>query len=870
MKFRPLFHPRCSVFWATTYTFDIETFESHLLPRLGGAPLNAVVLADQNHLEAEWAQLAAVGELFQLGRAGRQYLLRGIEWPHRFHPKTYFFGRPDSGTLVVGSGNCGLNGFLNGNEVATRFDSKDPAGMSAIRHWAAWMTRVVHETDDSLCEEQWRNVQRSLGWLAGPLGQSTFVHNLDESLSDQLRRRVGDRLDELHLLAPFCDPGAKAIASLASTFHPKRLCLYAPDRMAVDGPKLVRALRASGARIEVRRPDPQAYVHAKLIGAMRGKQGWLLSGSANLSQSALLSTGQHANCEAAVLVEAAPATIRELFNKPELAWKTSSVDELASLTHDLPPEPTAPQLRLLRASIDEHGVVTAFFRSIAHVGEARLRLWAPETEKDVAAAVVVPAGGSGILIASAETVSEELENVCAVCIIVDKQKSGYVPLEEPASLRALLEAVGRERQDPDGLTLDDLSSPLGQLVVRIRERVDFSAVLEDIEVTKTIAAGAAGMDDANGDEGIVIEDLNELLLRRRRHLVRPRSTLPTIDEILAEIQALRDEAPAPAHRLHVVVGKHEEGGAENDGQTKHKWSPTKRLQVRFSNALDRMCRAAGDLRIFDRDPEQAGRNIETLIDVLHACHFREEVNGFVSLPRMPVLTEHLLLSLGGSEGSPGLAQKLTEADLADLLKSTALESRQRFAELITHVIAPGGHEGKERLYRLQPAMQRLVDPGIIAPADDDVRERLTHLLHLNDDEHWTATMWRKHRVSVRIHPTASGKWLLISGSTSVLDDPASVQLVSEWLWYVGGDNWDGAQVRLAIFDGHAHEGIGATRIAITVGDTAWLQAPGRVDSQSSEKVTRRVIEALVAQHQPWAALFVAGSADARQRPAAAR
>jgi len=26
MKIRPLFHPRCSVFWATTYTFDIETF----------------------------------------------------------------------------------------------------------------------------------------------------------------------------------------------------------------------------------------------------------------------------------------------------------------------------------------------------------------------------------------------------------------------------------------------------------------------------------------------------------------------------------------------------------------------------------------------------------------------------------------------------------------------------------------------------------------------------------------------------------------------------------------------------------------------------------------------------------------------------
>lgn len=855
MKIRPLFNPRCSVFWATTYTFDIETFESYLLPRLGSAPLNAVVLADQNHLEADWRQLAATGELFQLGRAGRQYLLRGVEWPHRFHPKTYLFGRPDRGTLVVGSGNLGLDGLLNGNEVATQFSSQDPVGLMAIRRWAEWISRLVTEIDDPVCEEQWRNAQKALTWLGGPPGASPFVHNLDEALMTQVRRAVGENVDELFLLAPFCDPAAAAISALLHGLHPKRLHVYAPDGMAVDGPKLVQVLSGSGARVHVLRPDPPVSVHAKLVGVIRGDRGYLLSGSANLSQSALMRVGEKANCEAGVLIEATPAAIRELFERPDLHWTKIPLEGLGALTHDLPPEQAPPALRLLRASVDQRGLITCRFRTNLPTDRMRIGLWSSETENEIAAWVAVDPGPSGRLIATAEAGEDEVADVFAVCLIVGDERSGYVPLEEPAALRALLNAGDRRESDPDSFDLQDLHSPLGQLVLWIRERVDFSAVLEDVEATRTIAPAAAGMDEPNDAEGVVIEDLAELMRRRRHRGVTRRGDLRTIDDLLAEIRALRDQAPPVPYLPHILSQTDPKPVGEALTHATKSWTPDKRLQMRLGNALDRMCRAVGDLRIFDRDPEQCGRNIETLIEVIHACLLREELSDFLTPRRIPVLVERLLLSLGGTESSQGLVQKLTTTDLAELREAVPEESRLHLADLTTRVIVPGHQEGKERIYRLQPAIQVVSDNALMISADDEISRRLRQLLLFNDDEHWTAAIWRKWRVSVRIHGTRAGKWLLISPSMSILDSPEVVRTVYEWLVYTESGKWEGTTVRVATYDADNREGLGTTRLAITVGETAWLRTPGRSDGRSSEIITKPLIQRLISEQQPWSAVF---------------
>src|SRR5947209_4030134 len=118
-----LFERSCSIFWATSFTFDPLTFEEVWLRRLAPSALNATVLIDFGKL----AEALADQRSRALRAINREYLVRGVSVPGgAFHPKTYLFGNGQRGTLAVASGNLGLQGFERGLEVFYLFDSDRP------------------------------------------------------------------------------------------------------------------------------------------------------------------------------------------------------------------------------------------------------------------------------------------------------------------------------------------------------------------------------------------------------------------------------------------------------------------------------------------------------------------------------------------------------------------------------------------------------------------------------------------------------------------------------------------------------------------------------------------------------------------------
>src|SRR3990172_2878396 len=118
-----LFQPRWSVFWAATYTFELELFDNYLLRRLGDPPVNATILVDSDRLARTWEAIP-IEESWRLRRANRDYLIRGFPLVNgSFHPKTYLFADSGQGTLLVGSGNLGRNGLDRGREVFSQFHS---------------------------------------------------------------------------------------------------------------------------------------------------------------------------------------------------------------------------------------------------------------------------------------------------------------------------------------------------------------------------------------------------------------------------------------------------------------------------------------------------------------------------------------------------------------------------------------------------------------------------------------------------------------------------------------------------------------------------------------------------------------------------
>ena len=126
----------------TTWTWICST--SYLLGRLGEPPLNVVVLADRDRLDATLDSLPPE-RITSLGPVNRRWLLRGARLgTGRFHPKSYLTVTGSIGRRCSsGSGNLSINGLDAGREVFTVFAAGTPHGDAAIRTWMNWMRHIV-------------------------------------------------------------------------------------------------------------------------------------------------------------------------------------------------------------------------------------------------------------------------------------------------------------------------------------------------------------------------------------------------------------------------------------------------------------------------------------------------------------------------------------------------------------------------------------------------------------------------------------------------------------------------------------------------------------------------------------------------------
>lgn len=238
VKVSTYFQHRWTVFWATTYTFELPMFDSFWFPRLGQPPLNATLLVDARRLAATWASMLP-DESWRLQRANRQYLVRGVFIPGgAFHPKTYLFANGKDGALLVGSGNLGLRGLEDGHEMFSVFLSEDPAGRAALRSWREWMEHIVIRLDDPQITTRWLDLKSRTPWLSGAVNPSAFVTNWGQSLAAQLTAGITPPVDELHILAPFFDQDAAALSALIAATRPRALHLYIGKDVSVDGSRL--------------------------------------------------------------------------------------------------------------------------------------------------------------------------------------------------------------------------------------------------------------------------------------------------------------------------------------------------------------------------------------------------------------------------------------------------------------------------------------------------------------------------------------------------------------------------------------------------------------------------------------------------------
>ena len=269
-----------------------------------------------------------------------------------FHPKlALLIGERDI-VAAIGSGNPTMAGWGHNDELWTVLRSEPDGSAGGLRQLGEWLDDLPQAIRmPAYAADLLRDAATRLTALPDGDGSAQVLHNLRQGLLSQLPRGP---VQELCLYAPFVDQTGKALAEIVGWFDPGRVIIGLQEHWtSYDGDAVLRAAR--DREVEIRLLPERYPRHGKLLEWQAGDGRHALTGSANLTRSALtLSTSGGGNCELAVLTP-----VRESM-MPDGTCAASAAIQGRRTVSEITPTPT---VLLLGALLTRAGLVVTLARA---------------------------------------------------------------------------------------------------------------------------------------------------------------------------------------------------------------------------------------------------------------------------------------------------------------------------------------------------------------------------------------------------------------------------------------------------------------------------------------------------------------------------
>jgi hypothetical protein len=405
-------------------------------------------------------------------------------------------------------------------------------------------------------------------------------------------------------------------------------------------------------------------------------------------------------------------------------------------------------------------------------------------------------------------------------------------------------AVPSPADDLPGGTDDPM---LEALVSWLRQGTNFSGLEALDSLSRGRAARVGGLEE--GEDDFVPDEL-ELQVQSRRASRWLTRRAVGLDDLLTAIALLGAEIPA-AHRLR-LVNLHDHDG--RPVAIDHE--PTPNLRVRLKNALQKMCSAATDVRLFERDPTTSAYNIVTLIEALWLLDQVPPCTRYLARDARRTLLKTLLEGLSGVDNKSGLVDLLVGEDRAQLQAFLGDETPRLVADLVLSAVSRehGGGFEPDVLFDWKPLLTRLVDEGLCQPRDQAQADSIDSALDFMDDDHWPAVVRAHHGVDCRIERPKGNQTLLtfkLALPGDLFSDTRVTAAVFEWFRYFKPAHGESIQLRCA----DDVPGAAAWRIAIAVGVVAYAKWPGQSGVASSAEITLEALRLLLSDGNGMGAAF---------------
>jgi hypothetical protein len=864
-----LFQSGVSAMWATTYNIDLELFNEFLLRYLGAPPLNVVVLSDQLRLANNLERLSSE-QINSISATNSAWLLRGVRSAQSFHPKTYLTIIGKHVKLLVGSGNLSYQGLNAGHEVFTLFNSGTKIGDEAIAIWHAWMHSLVGMIGDVVLADRMRDLEEKMPVSPPAPSSGPLLHNLKTPIAEQFTSLIAGQImtsiDDVLITAPFYDASITAVEYLLRKLNPRRVIVYITGTTNVDGLRLIDRIESSGAAVQVRVFKPDVFVHAKLVGVTSGSQGWLLSGSANLSEVALVRNSRDGNVELAVFGQFPAEKIPEAFVPQGMTVIPGNIDDLKSLSFELSPEGKVdvPPINLMSATALSDGRVAVQTIPTIPAGWFLSNLTKSQPLCSERSGRLVTEGAlPGRLVLVTDESGKALSNR----VIVDN----------PDCLSAMLKGSESDNHadTPPELIGSDLNSPIAKALLWLHQHMIMD--LSDRLLKETIG-GIAYHEKDNESEDDLWERLEREKLERDPRVAHYRTiwsrshggdTEPILElfDKLSQGTTQGSSARLKDHSLlaHILRNRDNQGKEGQDHL--RKWKISSRVRIRTLNLLRRWANAQDDERFKWIDPLAPATNFAVVAGVLVYLHIEiGDGTQKLELTRSD-LNDIWLLWLRKFVGSgkvDGWLDRLEPTELAQSQQRTPDWVQEAVAALCW--LAVPLTCSREQVIEWQPVIRSALEHGLVGPTEftatylsavtgiplnkSSVDDRMFHIIDFLDDDLWCSrTCSELDLVKLELYTAPPGVIgpqlrLIIDGISDPLLDSRVPRLIIAVRHYRGVDG-------VAL-----HAADSSWRIAVSTGDKiAYLPKPGPTTIFSTSGLEKEFLETLSAKGGVLTGLF---------------
>ena len=269
----------------TTFNFDVNFFERCMLGKLYENGTRKISMFNDSK------ELNKAISKIRFSSIGKRYMVNPIEMKGAFHPKLILLLGMNKAKLFIASANVTANGYYINNEIFNyiEYNEKEPEGLAVINDAIKFfekLNELSYQQDLSIFEEI-----KNLVYYNKDIENKNckLVHNLEESILKKISQEINN-VKQIDIAVPYYDNELNAIKQIKNMYPEAKINLYLQNGKC----KFNKEKSNSEYSIKIfdgfKEIGTNNFYHGKVFRFITEYESYILYGSANCTESALIKT----------------------------------------------------------------------------------------------------------------------------------------------------------------------------------------------------------------------------------------------------------------------------------------------------------------------------------------------------------------------------------------------------------------------------------------------------------------------------------------------------------------------------------------------------------------------------------------------------